>query len=120
MFSITFALLISGTVFKYWFEYEAKSMMEQATIAMDKAKKEREHDRLVQNKISEQKALQRKEKQKLANIQREKQQRIKTAENERKIRARKTALETCVFWQKQYKKYNTKYEKRMMNTACKS
>lgn len=101
MLSMTFAILISGSVFKYWFEYEAKALIEEASLSLQKAQEER------------------KEKQRLAKIKHDKKQRILQAKREQERRASKAKMETCTFWQKQYVKYKTSYEKRMMNTACK-
>lgn len=119
MFSIVFAILISGAVFKYWFAYEAKVLMEQASIEMQKVQKKRNNERLIQNKIAEQQLQKRKEQQKIARIKSAKQQRLRDAERDREIRENKAKFETCVFWQKQYQKYKGSYEKRMMDTACK-
>lgn len=119
MFSITFAILISGTIFKYWFSYEANQLMKQASLSMQQAQEKRNHERLIQNQLSEQKRQENQEKQKLINIQNQKKQRLVTAERERQKRANKTRIEVCVFWKKQYKKYKGSYEKNMMEKACK-
>jgi ABC-type nitrate/sulfonate/bicarbonate transport system substrate-binding protein len=112
---MTFAILISGSVFKYWFEYEAKALIEEASLSLQKAQEEREEASLSLQKAQEE----RKEKQRLAKIKHDKKQRILQAKREQERRASKAKMETCTFWQKQYVKYKTSYEKRMMNTACK-
>lgn len=119
MLSLTCALLISGTLFKYWFAYEAKLMMEQASLELKIAQEKRNHERLIQSQLADKKLQEQKKEQKIENAKRQKQQKLITAERNRKISAYKTKVEVCVFWRKQYKKYHTSYEERMMNTACK-
>jgi len=118
MLSITVALVISGSIFKYWFAYEAKLLMEQTSLKLQKLQEERQHERLVQQKITEQRLKIKKEKQARLNIENAKKQQKLKSERERRSNAMKAKVKTCTFWQKQYKKYKGSYEKRMMNTAC--
>jgi len=118
MFSITFAILISGTVFKYWFAYEANQLMEQAALNMQKANEKRAHDRIIQTQLSKQRALEKQKIQNLKNTKNQEKQRAAKAEKERQKRAHVTKVKVCKFWQEQYKKYKGNYEKNMMADAC--
>ena len=107
-FSITFAILIAGTTFKYWFIYDANALIKQANIEISKANEKRNNEHLIRSELEAKKAQKRKTQQiKLKN------------ERDRKHRANKTKIETCAFWTKQYRKYPRDYEKNMVRKACK-
>lgn len=107
LFPLTLSVFTVGTVFKLWFEYDARVLAEkiqaEAALAASKAK-------ALAEELKRQAALD-------AEAARKRQAELEIA---RQKRASITAQRqrTCNFWKDQYLKTKSSYDKGMRDTAC--
>jgi len=114
-FSVTLAVLASGTIFKYWFAHEASMLVQQATKSIEAAEEEINFKKLIQHHIAEQKRIRLLS---VENAKKEEQKRGEMAERVREVRTDQTQQENCLFWEEKYSKTQGSYEKQMMSDAC--
>lgn len=117
-FSLTLSFIITGSFFKLWIEYDFNQAAISASKSLEAMNIKLKNERLKQERINMVRSKQiidkRRKSKNAENIKRIKDDNKRNSD----ISARKTNLETCDFWRKEYQNTKTERSKDFMLSSC--